>query len=149
MALAGRYSHHFLNGAVDGSSYFSDDVAEIVPVDASHAYVRFALNFYNGHECALAGVAAAQGDRLVYTAPADTSYPGAPRCTLTIRHAGGKLAWDDGGSCKSYCGARGSFGDGDLPWASRRPITYLPRLRASREYRDALTEWRTGHSAQP
>ena len=36
-ALAGRYSWHFQNALVTGEPYPSDDVAEIVPVDASHA----------------------------------------------------------------------------------------------------------------
>lgn len=148
-ALAGRYSHHFTDGLVDGTFYPADDVAEVVPVDATHAYVRFALNFYNGHTCSLAGVAAARGDALVYTEPADAAIGGEPRCTLTVRRGGGTLAWDDRYSCKSHCGERGSFSDGGLPWASRRAIGYLPRLKASRQYRDALTEWRTGHAVQP
>lgn len=145
-ALAGRYSAHFKNGLISGERYFSDDVAEIVPVDASHAYVRFALQFANGHSCSLAGVAKAKGDSLVYVEPAGKMY-GDVRCTLTIARHGAKLAWDDNeGSCRTYCGARGSFIHDDLPWSSKRAITYLPRLKASRQYRDALTEWHTGKS---
>jgi hypothetical protein len=147
-ALAGRYSHHFRNGLVDGTVYFSDDVVEIVPVDASHAYVRAELQFYNGHMCSLAGVAAADGDALVYRAPVDEVSSGnAGPCTLTLRRTGARLGWDDGGSCSGYCGARGSFHGGSLPWSSKRPISYLRRLRASSEYRDALSEWRSGKSA--
>lgn len=146
-ALAGRYSWHFQNALVSGEAYASDDVVEIVPVDATHAYVRFALNFYNGHTCSLAGVATAEGSQLIYREPADRAYD--DRCTLTIHRDGGHLRWDDGGSCKSYCGARGSFLNGDLAWSSRRPIRYLARLKASSEYRDALTEWRTGKSVNP
>ena len=147
--LEGRYAHHFTDELMDGTSYPADDVAEIVPVDPTHAYLRFALNFANGHTCSLAGVAEARGDALVYTEPADRTVEGQKRCTLTVRRAGNTLGWTDGDSCKSYCGERGSFDGGDLPWSSRRPITYLPRLKASREYRDALTEWRTGHRVDP
>lgn len=57
--LAGRYSKHFQNGFIDGSKYWSDDVVEIVPVDATHAYVRADLQFYNGHQCSIAGIAKA------------------------------------------------------------------------------------------
>ncbi len=146
-ALAGRYSWHFQNALVSGESYPSDDVVEIVPVDATHAYVRFTLNFYNGHSCALAGIAAAEGSKLVYREPADRADD--DRCTLSIRRDGAELRWDDRGSCKPYCGARGSFVTGDLPWSSRRAIRYLPRLKASSEYRNALIEWRTGRSVNP
>lgn len=147
-ALAVRYSSHFRNGLVDGSGYWSDNVVEVVPVDATHAYVRFDLQFYNGHSCTLAGVAEAKGSTLVYVEPADKVLTDS-RCTLTIQRQGAKLHWNDEGSCKAYCGARGSFLNDDLPWASKRPISYLPRLKGSSEYRTALTEWRTGHMVRP
>ena len=147
-ALAGRYSWHFQNGDVTGATYGSDDVAEIVPVDATHAYVRFALNFYNGHSCSLAGIAARQGDALVYRGlPDDIFGDNAQPCRLTIRRVGAKLTWDDGGTCKGHCGARGSFLNGNMAWSSKRPIRYMARLKGSEEYRNALVEWRTGRRA--
>jgi len=140
--LAGRYSHRFANGLVNGERYMSEDIVEIVPVDASHAYVRMELAFFNGHSCSLAGIARAEGSALVYHEPAAATVPG-EHCVLTLKRDGTKLRWSDGeGSCQSHCGARGGVSNGDLPWASRRPITYLPRLRGSREYRDALDAWR-------
>jgi len=143
-ALAGRYSSHFQNGLVDGSSYWSDDVVEIVPVAADAAYVRAALNFYNGHTCSFAGVAKVRGDALVYRGPSPDP-TSRKACVLTIRRKGADLSLDDGdGGCKEYCGARGSFNDATMPWKSKRPITYMARLKNSSEYRDALTEWRTG-----
>jgi len=146
--LAGRYSSHFQNGLVDGSTYWSDDVVEIVPVSADAAYVRAELQFYNGHSCSIAGVAKAQGDALVYRAPV-TPDPD-DHCVLTVRRKGTSLLIDDGdNSCKSYCGARGSLGDQTLPWRSKRPITYMARLKTSSTYRDALTEWRTGKPVNP
>lgn len=143
-ALAGRYSWHFRNGDVDGNAYWSDDVVEIVPVDATHAYIRSELAFFNGHSCSLAGVGGAEGDAIVYhdATPGDEF---GPRCVLTVRRKGAKLTLDDGdGGCKKYCGARGGYGDIDLPWASRRPISYMARLKGSTQYRDAITEWKTG-----
>lgn len=146
--LAGRYSSHFQNGLVDGSTYWSDDVVEIVPVSADAAYVRAELQFYNGHSCSIAGVAKAQGDALVYRPPV-TPDPD-DHCVLSVRRKGASLLLDDGdNSCKSYCGARGSLGDQTLPWKSRRPITYMARLKGSSTYRDALTEWRTGKPVNP
>lgn len=147
--LAGRYSHHFRNGLVTGETFYSDDVAEIVPVDARHAYVRFALNFYNGHECSLSGVAEAKGRELVYHDLGNVSGDGSI-CRLHITRGPKGLTWnDEDGTCKSYCGARGSFLGDSLPWASKRPISYLGRLKGSTDYRQAITEWRTGKPALP
>ena len=139
--LAGRYSHHFRNGQVNGPDYWSDDVAEIVPVDARHAYVRLALDFYNGHNCSLSGVAQIQGDTLVYQGPPDDTFAGSTPCRLVVRRKGAKLSWTDGeNSCKAHCGERGSLMEGDLPWSSKRPITYMARLKGSSEYRAAMAE---------
>lgn len=143
-ALAGRYRHSFENGLIGGVRYRSVDVAEIVPVVSSHAFVHFELAFYNGHSCSLAGIAAREGDALVYRGTPDDAYVHGQPCTLTVRRRGAALVWDDAeGSCKANCGARGSFIRGDLPWANRRSIRDLPRLRRSVEYREALAEWRT------
>ena len=139
--LSGRYSLHFLNGMMDGSRYWADDVVEIVPVDARHAYANIELEYANGHQCALSGVAAAEGAALVYHEPADGVAEG--KCHLSIRHDGKSLRIDDdGGSCFIYCGARGTLSDVTLPWKSRHAITYLPRLKASSEYSKAIAAWR-------
>ena len=139
--LAGRYSQHFLNGMMDGSRYWADNIVEIVPVDARHAYVRIQLEFANGHQCALSGVATAEDKALVYHEPADGVASG--HCRLNIAHDGSTLLLDDeGGSCSIYCGARGTLSGVPLPWKSRARITYLPRLKASHEYTDAISKWR-------
>ena len=149
-ALAGRYSHHFTEGAVGGAEYPVDDIVEAVPVDGSHAFVRVHLNFYNGHECALSGVAEARDDALVYTEPAGLATDGLPRCILALHRSGPRLVWTDaGGTCHKYCGSRGGFGGAGLLWSSKRPIAYLARLKASREYRYALTDWRFGREVNP
>lgn len=142
-ALAGRYSTHFRNGIIGGEGYWSDNVAEIVPLDARHAYVNFELQFYNGHSCSLSGVAKTQGGSLVYQAPPEDNHYGLPPCRLAIRRVANVLAWSDGdGTCKAHCGARGSFLTDGLPWASRRPIRYMARLQGSNEFRTALSQWR-------
>lgn len=140
-SLAGRYSRHFHNGLVSGERYQSDDVVEIVPVDAGHAYLRLSLQFYNGHSCSLWGIARAERDELVYREPA-AKQVGDRQCTISVQRRGDQLSWTDGnGSCSAYCGARGSLTDGGLPWASRRKIAYLARLRASSQFHDAMSEW--------
>ncbi len=138
--LAGRYGRHFINGLMDGTRYWSDDVVEIVPVDARHAYARLRLEYGNGHQCALSGIVAVEGVSLVYHEPGDGA---GGHCRLSIRHDGAALRLDDGDrSCWAYCGARGTLSIISLPWKSRRPITYLPRLKASREYAEAVAAWR-------
>ena len=145
--LAGRYSEHFQN--IDGGhSFWSDNVMEVVPVDADHAYLDIALYFPNGFSCGFAGVAKAEGDALVYRAPV-TSDTGR-KCVLSVRHKGADMLLDDGdNSCKDYCGMNGSLGDMTLPWKSKRPITYMTKLKNASAYRDALTEWRTGKPVTP
>jgi len=144
-ALAGRYSKHFQNGMVDGSKYWSDDVVEIVPIDATHAYFRADLQFYNGHSCGVSGVAKAVSGKLVYTEK-KADYDGAPLCRLTISTKGKALLLDDGdGSCQSYCGARGSLSGFDLiPLSSKRSISYMARLKGSSEYKSAIDAWKSG-----
>lgn len=146
IALAGRYSKHFQNGFVDGSKYWSDDVVEIVPIDATHAYFRAELDFYNGHQCSLNGVARASGTKLVYREKDVTAYGGDKPCTLTISASGKDLLLDDdGGSCKANCGARGTFSEFRfIPLSSKRPITYLAKLKASDEYKGAVEAWKAG-----
>ncbi len=142
-ALAGRYYHQFPDGLVDGTRYTGQDVVEIVAVAPGAAYVRVHLDFYNGHECDVSGVAIAKQGALVYHDPEPSHLADDPGCTLTLRHAGKDLRIDDGeGSCHAWCGARGSLSDAKLPFASRRPIRYLAKLKASKEYRDALAAWR-------
>ena len=144
-SLAGRYSKHFQNGMVDGSKFWSDDVVEIVPVDAGHAFFRSELAFFNGHSCSIAGVAKAVGGKLVYSEK-QPSYDGGPTCRLTITNKGKSLLLDDGdGSCQSYCGARGSLSGFDLiPLSSKRPISYMARLKGSNEYKQAIADWKAG-----
>jgi hypothetical protein len=143
--LAGRYSKHFQNGFVDGSKYWSDDVVEIVPVDTNHAYFRADLQFYNGHSCGISGIAKAVGNTLVYTEK-QPSYDGGPVCRLAISTKGKSLLLDDrSGSCQSYCGARGSLNGFDfIPLSSKRPISYMARLKGSSEYKGAIDAWRSG-----
>jgi hypothetical protein len=144
-SLAGRYSRHFQNGMTDGSKFGSDDVVEIVPIDATHAYFRADLQFYNGHTCGISGVAKATGDTLVYTEK-KPQYDGAPLCRLEISASGKSLMLDDGdGTCQSYCGARGSLGGFDfIPLSSKRPITYMAKLKGSDEYKSAIDDWKSG-----
>jgi hypothetical protein len=90
-------------------------------------------------------VAKAAGGKLVYREK-QPSYDGGPTCHLTITNKGKSLLLDDGdGSCQSYCGARGSLSGFDLiPLSSKRPISYMARLKGSGEYKQAIADWKAG-----
>ena len=142
-SLAGRYYSQFADGLVTGERYTGENIVEIVPVAPHAAYVRLHLDYYNGHTCGIYGVAISKGDSLTYRDPKQES----TGCILTVRRLGKSLSIDDGArSCSSYCGARGSLSRVTLPYASKRPIRYLARLKQSRQYGDALKEWRTSES---
>jgi len=138
--IAGRYGRHFLNGLVDGSHYWSDDVLEIVRLDPRRAYFRAELQFYNGHECSISGIAHSDGNGLVYREP-DPNTDGA-HCTLHIRETPTGVRLEDDHSCQDHCGARGTLNGDDFDRKSRRPITYMDRLKRSSEFREALAEER-------
>ena len=139
-ALAGVYKTHFKNGLVSGETYVSEDILEIVPTGPGAAYVRTHLEFYNGHECALSGIAHVEGADLVYREP-PASKVGDRSCVLHVARKGSKVVLsDEEGSCQAYCGARGSLSDDSFPVSSRRAIRYLPRLKASSEFKEALAQ---------
>lgn len=133
-SLAGRYTHSFRNGNVEGESYTSTDEVTVVPVGASRAVVELHLNFFNGHECGIAGLATLEGDALVYRDPEMTGYGDGGPCAIRIRRSGARLYWDDAGTCSGYCGARGSLRDGSMDFASRRPLSRTERARILRDH---------------
>ena len=59
--IEGVYKHRFPNGAINpgkpDDKYESEDVVEIVRYDTSRIYVRAELQFYNGHQCSISGIA--------------------------------------------------------------------------------------------
>jgi len=132
--LSGRYTYNFRNGDISGDRFTSTDSVIIVPIDRGRAYFDMQLNFFNGHECSIGGMATLEGGRLVYRDPQMRGFDGAP-CTLAIWRDGARLRWTDGeGSCKGYCGARGGLSDGEMRWSSRRPIPRAEQARILADY---------------
>lgn len=139
-AIAGVYKHTFTNhSAVDGSAFKSEDILEIVKVSPTTAYIRTHLEFFNAHICDLSGIADVRGDQLVYDR---MSGDDDQRCLFTITVSGDKLTFaDPDGICRSStCGARGGYDDEGFPRKERRPIGYLAKLLASKEYQAAMHE---------
>jgi len=140
-AIEGVYKHRFQNGTVQGDRYMSEDILEIVGVAPDAAYVRAHLEFYNGHICAISGVARVEGPDLVYRTPAHDAAGKPAECALHVSPGKGVVSLADDFSCRDYCGARGMFGGAKFRTASRRPIRYMARLKASREFKAAMAEY--------
>jgi hypothetical protein len=124
-----------------------EDVIEIVRYDASHIYVRADLHFNpSGHVCTIHGIAGLEDDAFVYRAPRPISRRGSA-CVLTVKSTPTDLVLTDvpapGGdqTCKDYCGLNGSLTDYAINRSKRRPIRYMSRLKASREYASAVAEF--------
>jgi hypothetical protein len=136
-ALAGVYKFSFHNQLASGEKYDSEDIMEIVPLDSGRAYLRLSLQFANGHTCAFWGVTHAEGGRMVYR-----SHDPERVCELAVRPKEDSLLLEDKDDrCREYyCGMRGVFSLIQFKTASRRDIRYLARLKASREFKEALDE---------
>ena len=137
-SIAGVYKHRFENSNVEGGKYQSEDVLEIVKVRPDQAYIRAHLEFYNGHQCAVHGIANVEGDALVYR----TRRYNDQMCVLKLRRTGDRVVFGDKNSAchDEFCGMRGMFDGQGFPLSSRRPIRYMKRLVSSREYGEALAE---------
>jgi len=137
--IEGVYKHRFQNGLVTGEKYESEDVVEIVRVDPDRIYVRAELQFFNGHECSISGIAKYDGGKFVYDAPAD---PDTPACHFQVGVDGKAIRFGDAdGACRaSRCGARGGLDGYTIGRDSKRRIRYMDRLKASTEYKQAVSE---------
>jgi hypothetical protein len=135
--LAGLYTQGFINGRIDGSKYWSDDALEVAKLSPSTAYIRVHLEFFNGHQCSMWGVAEVEGPSLTYRQPGT-------QCELGLTIGGGKITFNDkGGQCRAVsCGMRGMYTGQSFKLSTRRPISYMPKLLASFQYLDAVEEYR-------
>ena len=144
--LAGVYKHRFTSGLIipgseETESYQAENIIEIVPYDREHVYVRVHLDFFNGHSCGIYGMARFENGMFVYRDP-EPPIIGGPPCVLKVGEVAGQLTLtdrpvaDSGRTCEAYCGVRGSL-NYEIGMDQRRPIRYLERLKASRQYREA------------
>jgi hypothetical protein len=85
-----------------------------------------------------------ENGKFVYHDPEPALDAGKPSCTLAVWSDGKKLHLDDRAgkeeeaSCRSYCGARGSLSDYQVDVSAKRKIRYMDKLKASREYAEAV-----------
>jgi hypothetical protein len=150
-AWEGVYKHQFKSGfyeegkAPDENTVLVEDVVEIARHDRTHLYVRADLHFFNGHICGISGIASYAGGAFVYRDPDPDSGADGQPCTLRVSATKTHLVLDDrsgdgAATCSFYCGARGSLSGYEIELGRRRPIRYLPRLKASSEYKRAVEQ---------
>ncbi len=137
--LAGVYKYAYPNALADGEKSTSEHILEIVKLSRTEAYIRSHMEFYNGHVCGVWGVARLEGDALVYR-PHHNNTDTA--CALILRKQGNRIVFGDAdNACKyDFCGEHGYLNGVGYPMSSRRPIRYMKRLQASRQYGEAIAE---------
>lgn len=146
--VQGRYSYTFENGTVDGGRFMSENDLDIVKLTANKAFFRTALEFFNGHQCLLYGVAAVEGNALVYRK--DEVLEGATpdhkdlniHCEFRIVFGPQTVAFRDvNNDCRTIsCGARGGYEGVAFPRASREPFADRDALRQFPEFKEALED---------
>lgn len=153
--IQGVYKHRFANASADGTErWTSEDVVELVPMDAKHLYVRAELAFANGHSCSISGAAAFEDGAFLLREP-EAQRMGPQACVLRLEVGAQELRLTDldrsgtAATCRMYCGARGSLSDYRIARSARRDIRYLARLQASPQYQDALRSLGQTPSSRP
>lgn len=144
--IEGVYKSRFENGLVSGETYQSEDIIEIVRYSPETIYFRVSLQFFNGHTCGLSGIAKYVDEAFVYKS--EVSSPEQRACTLKISakkdvlHITDRVNADSASTCREYCGIRGSLGDYSIDRSKKRKIRYLPIVLKSRQYIDAVEEFK-------
>ncbi|HEX4998221.1 MAG TPA: hypothetical protein VFY29_08350 [Terriglobia bacterium] len=140
--VAGVYKEPFENGLVDGTTYQSEDILEVVPIDDHAAYVRMDLEFFNGHSGRIYGVAIYGHNSLVY----DNGRPGAEHCVVEYVWSADKVSsradYEKTPGCSLYHGARGSLDGAEFAVRKKQEIRYMQRLKDSVEYKEAIDAYR-------
>lgn len=147
--LQGIIYRDIKGGFDDGEDYWSEDTFELIKIDESRAFIRYALHFYNGQVCNLSGIAEESEGKLYYIEPAPQT---PPACSLTLELKDRNLLsyetsdYSEGqplGGCRAYCSPRGSFDDAIFRLRSRK-LFYPARIssiKRSKEYTDAAAAY--------
>lgn len=137
--VAGVYKRSFKSGSVASPgepepTFMVEDILELVKVSNDSMYFKTKLNFYNGHECLIFGMARVDGSDLIYKKD---------DCTLKLKISKAEISFNDvDGHCeKETCGSRGGYGGAKFLMKQRRPIRYMKRLTDSEDYKKSLTEF--------
>jgi hypothetical protein len=144
-AIAGVYKERFENGLIDGATYPSENVLEIVPIGGDAAYFKTRIEAYNGHSCGIFGIVRyRQSGALVFD---DAQEDLTGKCLMQIKaDAGGlTLVDDETFPCRNtHCGARGVLDGQSFKAKHRRTIRYMQRLKDSDDYKRSLAAFKAG-----
>lgn len=145
--LEGVYKHRFSDRIVvpgkPDEKYEAENVVEVVRHDPDHVYLGASLTFDNGRHCSFHGIATYESGAFIYRDP-NPDLSDKLSCTVTLSLKGDTLLLTDratpkgASTCKTLCGSRGNLGDYPIAAGSKARITYLPKLKASKEYRQAV-----------
>jgi hypothetical protein len=138
-----RFPHRIDLGNKHDEKYTAEDVIEVVHHGDEHIYLRASLTLDNGHVCHFHGIAGYDKGAFVYYDP-NPNLNDKQVCTVTIAAKGESLTLSDRAgptgpsTCTALCGTRGHLGDYAIPASGKEKITYLAKLKASKEYRQAV-----------
>jgi hypothetical protein len=148
--IAGVYrSRHTVEMTYEPGKPVVEDVLEIVKTAPGEAYIRLDMMSSAGDYCHLQIIAKAENRSLVYRKTVDNFWSGGPAkvpCVLTLTPVHGELIFSDReyvcsqSSDVGACGIKADLDGEGFEIRRRRPIRYMKRLLASREYRDAVTQ---------
>lgn len=134
--IDGVYKRRILNRTMDGDQYESEDILEIVRMSKNSIYFKTSLEFDNGHQCNLHGLATYRNNhRFLFI---DTEVDEQKRtCLLTITptKTGLELA-ELNEACRAYCGVRGTFNGIRFNKSLRIPFPPLPPLKQSHDQKN-------------
>lgn len=145
--VEGVYKHRFADRIVVSGKpeekYEAENVVEVVRHDQDHVYLGASITSGNGRHCSFHGVAAYEDGAFIYRDP-NPDLSDKQSCTVTLSLKGDMLLLTDRATpkgpptCKTVCGTHGGLGDYAIASSSKAKITYLPKLKASKEYREAF-----------
>lgn len=120
-AIAGTYRQSFANGDVQGDHFRSTDTLTITRLHNNAIHYDLYLEFYNGHQCSIAGTATwRSAGFFVDQKPAEM--PKAAACFFEIRPTGNGVHFaDPTGGCKMLsCGERGGYNGAQFSFKDRK-----------------------------
>ena len=143
--IAGVYKHYadieFVNPSPPSRV---EEILEVVPISNIAAYVKIRTWFTNGHRCKYQGIFEykASDELIAVSKP----YSRDNICVLKMTVDAEKIRFFDESpvpyTCQSYCGSRGQLTATDFSNKSKRRIRYLPRLKNSDEYLEAVRDYK-------
>ena len=144
--IAGVYKIKHRVELMDKPNSYDDkeDILEIVPISGVATYVKIRTYFTNAHKCAYQGVFEykASNEFIAVSKP----YSRDNICVLKMTVDAKKIRFFDESpvpyTCQSYCGSRGQLTATDFSNKSKRRIRYLPRLKNSDEYLEAVRDYK-------